>query len=166
MSCELPKTKTKKKPWVVPCLNAFFESAQNFAPENQTALVLSVFSTGCLGLPSHPFSIPSLPLFIVFFPWWIFEAWEEPFQNSKYFPDIFGTYWEQIKNNWFQISFFFNPFLWVKWIWSHPNRMENHPWIEIAPLNLPSTTPYFLFQEICKGVVWLLLEGHNTHRCT
>ncbi len=59
------------------------------APENHTAPVISVFSTGGVGL--LPWFFPPLShhcFFFSFLTWWIFEAWEEPFQNWNLLPKL------------------------------------------------------------------------------
>ncbi len=169
-------------------LNAFFWVCLEFLPQKiRLPLFFFVFSTGCLGLPpTHfPFLLSLFSLSFSLDESLKLERSLFKIQNTSQI--IFGTHWEQIEKFWFQISCFFNHFLWVKWIWSHPNRWKtiheisglnkihsryttyryvssmkcsrHQMWIEIALLNLPSTTPYFLFQGICKGIFGCLLKA-------
>jgi hypothetical protein len=84
----------------------------------------TVFPTGCLGLALSPCLFFCLHCFLTS---WVFEAWEEHFQNS-YSLIIFKTNWEKTRRFWLQITSFYKSFLWLMWIWNHPNGMEVHPW--------------------------------------
>jgi len=73
----------------------------NFCPKTQTALI-----------PPPPFPPPTHPptqdfsLHYYFFTWWLFEAWEESFQNSNYPLNQISTYWEPIQRFWVHRSYF------------------------------------------------------------
>lgn len=60
---------------------------------------------------------------------WVFEAWEECFQNSNhqinYFLNTLRANGHVLTSDFFS---FVSILLWVIWIWSHPNGMGVHPW--------------------------------------
>lgn len=48
---------------------------------------------------------------------WLFEAWDESFQNSRY--DLYTNVLNILRANWKA---------WMLWNWSHPNGMEAYSW--------------------------------------
>jgi hypothetical protein len=80
-------------------------------------------------------SLPSFFLFNVFFTWWVFWILREAL--STYLP--LKLFFEHIESFLFQISLFFNPFLWALWISSHSNGWkfihEISKWIFFFPRN-------------------------------
>jgi hypothetical protein len=90
-------------------------------------LFFPFFFTKFLGLP--PLAFLSFSLFVIFLDLWVFEAWEESFQNSNhhinYFLNTLRANWKVLTSDFFS---FVSIHLWVIWIWSHPNGMGVHPW--------------------------------------
>jgi hypothetical protein len=63
-------------------LNFFsFQFAQTSACKNQTAPIFLFSTCCCQGLP---LTFASFSLSFIYLSWWLFKAWEEPFQNSSY----------------------------------------------------------------------------------
>jgi hypothetical protein len=48
---------------------------------------------------------------------WLFEAWDESFQNSRY--PLYTNFLNILRANWKA---------WMLWNWSHPNGMEAYSW--------------------------------------
>jgi len=93
--------------WVVWCLIVFW-FAQTFSH-----------------FPYFPHSF----LFFYFFTIWLFEVWQEPFQNSKY---LLKYLWNILRANWKVLSsnFMFPLYLllWMLWNQTLFYGIEVHPW--------------------------------------
>jgi len=71
-------------------MSDIFWSAKNPAPKNQTAPGLN-FNRLCTWTVPFFFPFLSLSLSLFFSMWWLFEAWEELFQNSNYCLNLIGV---------------------------------------------------------------------------